>query len=337
MALTNNDLLVVQQGNSVYKLPVGDLSTQVLTNLDPTDLPIASAAALGAIRVGNNLSIDSNTGILEAVIPAAINFKGQIAANSPAPTAAVGDMYLFSTAGTLDGTWGNAAGTDVQINDGIVFEANGEWDHLPGLFGAGVTGVSGTLPITVGGTASTPVIGINNVTDTTDGAMTAADKAKLDNIQDGAKEGTVTEVTGAVDSGITVATGTSTPVIGLNHATTGAYGSVVLADASALSAGTAGAVVDAQAYKIHDDRLDAIEALPLTVVQPAGNSAIDVTEAPDGTFTVSISDASESEKGAIQLATSAEVEAGVVTDKVVTPFQAAAYYLPQDFSSLNSL
>ena len=106
MALTNNDLLVVQQGNSVYKLPVGDLSTQVLTNLDPTDLPIATTTTVGGIRVGNNLSIDSNTGELEAIIPPAISFKGQIAASDPAPTAAVGDMYLFSTAGTLDGTWG---------------------------------------------------------------------------------------------------------------------------------------------------------------------------------------------------------------------------------------
>ena len=168
--------------------------------------------------------------------------------------------------------------------------------------------------------------------------MSAADKAKLDNIQDNAKEGTVTEVTAASDSGITVATGKTTPVIGLNHATTGAYGSVIwLADASALVAGTAGAVVDAQAYKIHSDKIDALEQLPLTSVVPAGGSAIDVVEAPAGTFTVDIVDASESAKGAIQLATSAEVEAGVVTDKAVTPLQAASYYLPSDFSSLNSL
>ena len=337
MALQNQDLLVVQQGQTVYKLPVGDLSTQVLGNLDPTDLPIASTSEAGAIKVGNNLTIDPNTGQLDAVIPAAMNFKGQIAASASAPTAAVGDMYLFSTAGTLDGTWGVQSGVNVQINDGIVYEASGEWDYLPGLFGAGVTSVSGALPITIGGTAATPVIGINNATDLLDGAMSSSDKDKLDKIQPGADVGTVTEVTPATDSGITVTDGKNAPVIGLNHATPTSYGSVVLADTAALVAGTANTVVDAQAYKIHTDRLDALDAIPLTVVNPAGGSAINVTEAPVGTFTVDIADASESDKGVIQIATAAEVEAGVITNKVCTPQAIASYYLPMDFNSLNSI
>ena len=73
MALQNTDLMVVQQGGTVYKVSVDQVSSTVLNNLSPGDLPIASASELGAIKVGNNLSINGD-GVLEAVIPAGISF-----------------------------------------------------------------------------------------------------------------------------------------------------------------------------------------------------------------------------------------------------------------------
>ena len=39
------------------------------------DIPVASASQLGVIRVGANLDIDGN-GILSAVIPAGLSYKG---------------------------------------------------------------------------------------------------------------------------------------------------------------------------------------------------------------------------------------------------------------------
>lgn len=66
--------------------------------------------------------------------------------------------------------------------------------NLPGGSGGGVTAVTGTAPITSTGGA-TPDIGITNATPSADGAMSAADKAKLDGIASGAQVGTVTSVT----------------------------------------------------------------------------------------------------------------------------------------------
>lgn len=66
--------------------------------------------------------------------------------------------------------------------------------NLPGGAGGGVTAVTGTAPITSTGGA-TPDIGITNATPSADGAMSAADKAKLDGIASGAQVGTVTSVT----------------------------------------------------------------------------------------------------------------------------------------------
>ena len=336
MALQTQDLLVVQQGGSVYKLSVGTLSDKVLDQLTSDKLPIATASELGAIKVGNNLTIDSNTGVLDAVIPAAMSFKGMIRADATAPTGAPGDLYLFETGGTLDSSWGAIQGQVVQVNDAVVFEESGDWDYLGGIFGVGVTSIAAALPISIDNSnPSTPVISINAATDTDAGSMSASDKDKLNNIQPFADIGTVTEVKVAADSGLTVSNGSTIPVIGLEHATTGAYGSVVLADASALVAGTKGAVTDAEQYKVLTDRLDIVEAIPETVVNGAG--AIEVNETPLGTFGVSIKNSSATERGSIQIATSDEVDAAADLIKAVTPKTVADHYLPLDWSKLGNL
>jgi hypothetical protein len=73
--------------------------------------------------------------------------------------------------------------------------------------------------------------------------MSAADKAKLD----GAAT-IVSAVTGTLP--ITVATGTSTPLIGINAATTALPGSVQLADAAASAAGTSATLVNTPAFSV---------------------------------------------------------------------------------------
>jgi hypothetical protein len=76
--------------------------------------------------------------------------------------------------------------------------------------------------------------------------MSAADKAKLD----GAAT-IVSAVTGTLP--ITVATGTSTPLIGINAATTALPGSVQLADAAASQAGTSATLVSTPAFTVSKD------------------------------------------------------------------------------------
>jgi hypothetical protein len=85
--------------------------------------------------------------------------------------------------------------------------------NLPGGSGGGVTAVTGTAPITSTGGA-TPDIGITNATPSADGAMSAADKAKLDGIAAGAQVGTVTSVTAG--SGLAGGTITGTGTISLD-------------------------------------------------------------------------------------------------------------------------
>jgi hypothetical protein len=85
--------------------------------------------------------------------------------------------------------------------------------NLPGGSGGGVTAVTGTAPITSTGGA-TPDIGITNATPSADGAMSAADKAKLDGIAAGAQVGTVTDVTAG--TGLAGGTITSTGTISLD-------------------------------------------------------------------------------------------------------------------------
>ncbi len=85
--------------------------------------------------------------------------------------------------------------------------------NLPGGTGGGVTAVTGTAPITSSGGA-TPDIGISNATPSADGAMSAADKTKLDGIAPGAQEGTVTSV--AAGTGLAGGTITGTGTISLD-------------------------------------------------------------------------------------------------------------------------
>lgn len=99
-----------------------------------------------------------------------------------------------------------------------------------------VTSVTGTLPIVA--TAGTePVISINLATETTDGAMAATDKLKLDGVGAGA---TVVSVSGVAPIG---STGGPTPAISITNATTLADGSMSAADKAKLDGITPGAGV----------------------------------------------------------------------------------------------
>ncbi len=71
---------------------------------------------------------------------------------------------------------------------------------------SGVTSLTSTSPITLSGSPTSPQISINSATTSLPGAMTAADKTKLDGIQAGAQVNAVTSVAGKTGA-VTLAIG----------------------------------------------------------------------------------------------------------------------------------
>ena len=64
-----SDLLIVQRGATPYKATAEQLKSYMLTP--------ATAAAIGAIKPGTNLSVDAD-GTLHAAIPGALTYRGAI-------------------------------------------------------------------------------------------------------------------------------------------------------------------------------------------------------------------------------------------------------------------
>lgn len=194
MALTNTDLLLVQRGNTPMKAEATVISNFVKGEVDATDIEIASASQLGVVRIGKNLTIDPS-GVLDAVIPAGVEFQGiWTDANNPPTQGNNGDplangMFWVWDAGaaTLNNAlWGNANGESIDDGDRIFYDGT-TFDVVPGG-GGGITAVKGVAPIVIDNTDPTePEVTITNATDTADGAMSASDKAKLDTITAGAE------------------------------------------------------------------------------------------------------------------------------------------------------
>lgn len=92
----------------------------------------------------------------------------------------VGDLYVNTGTGTVDGTgsdstdsWVGITGDDIAGGDRILFDGT-EWAIIGGGGGGGVATVTGTLPITVGGDADDVVIGINEATNAAFGSTRLA-------------------------------------------------------------------------------------------------------------------------------------------------------------------
>ena len=114
--------------------------------------------------------------------------------------------------------------------------------------------------------------------------------------------GSVTLVSGAAP--ITVTNGTTTPQVGVSVATTSAVGVVQLADAAAISAGTAGRVVDAAQLKTAGPVPQARSVLAGTGLSGGGDLSADRTLA-------------------VSFASQAEAEAGSATEVVMNPLRTA--------------
>ena len=339
MPIQNTDLMVVQQGSTPYKVSTQTLKTYFQTGVT---LNPATPAALGGIKVGTNLSVTAD-GTLSANITGALTYKGvKDMTAAPGITPAAGDLYVNNKAGTIDAGWTGLAGTPGTVGEMVIWDGS-KWD----LVGVGsatgtVTAITATSPLSVDNTnPAQPHLLIGPASPSTGGVggapgvMTAVMAEKLDGISSGAQPGTVTNVTGTAP--VQVATGGTTPVISVTDATTTAKGIVQLADAAALTAGTATRVVTADQLKATNDALATATAGGLSNV--VGTAPIKVTGT--GTSrTIDIGAASDTAVGAVQLATGAETAFSVaspVNNKAVTPAGLKANYMPLDVSLLTLL
>jgi hypothetical protein len=333
MALQSTDLLVVQQNQTVYKMTAGSLSQFTRDEIDVADLPIATELTAGVVKIGDNLNVTGD-GTLSAVIPTGMNVKGMYDPTQDPPNAVAGDLYTMSSAGTLNSNWTGAANQVVSQNDAVIFTDAGAWDYLGAIFGGGVVSLSGSAPITVSGGAETPIVGIVASDENKAGSMSSAHYTKLEGIASGAQVGTVISVSVVSDKGLSVTKNTSEALIDLNEANKTTRGSVIFADAVAISNGASLRAVGADDLLSVSNRVLTLEGITQVSVTAGVYTTVSETA---GVYTVDVKTAKETEAGVIQLASGAEVIAGTDTDKAVSSAAIAANYIPKDFSKLDAL
>ena len=222
MAAVDTDLLLVQRGNQPYRETVENLSTKIRGDIDvssPTgDIPIASASQLGIIRVGTNLEIDGN-GILSAVIPAGLTYKGtwdQV--GTIPPDAENGHFYIWDGADgavLTNALWGAANGSTVNNGDRLFFDGT-DWEIVT-AGGGGLSAVTGTAPIQVSAVADGEQdISILAASGANDGSMSSEHWTKLEGIEAGAEvnvDPSQTYTTAADSGTLTLTPGGDTTVL----------------------------------------------------------------------------------------------------------------------------
>ena len=192
MAVNNDDLFLVQRGTTPFRETSQNVRTYVTNEIANGNVtpPIASAAQLGVIRVGANLNIDAD-GILEAVLPSGVEFQGEwIDALNPPGTPLNGQFWVWTggaAAQLNNADWLSINGSIVNPGDRLWFSGDTDWAIVIGG-GGGITAVTGTAPIQIGGTAQEPDVRIDAaVANVNAGTISAADQAKLDGIEGGAQ------------------------------------------------------------------------------------------------------------------------------------------------------
>ena len=192
MAVQSTDLLLVQRANQPFRATAENLADYANANIDvATDVGIATASALGTVRVGANLSIEASTGILSAVIPSGLTFKGTWSDATTPPSPAVnGDFYIWNggSATLNNALWGDANGVSVTDNDRLFYDGT-SWEVLPTGSGTGISAVTATAPIVVDAATdpSQPDVSITPASGTAAGSMSSADFTKLASIESGAQ------------------------------------------------------------------------------------------------------------------------------------------------------
>ena len=140
MAMLDSDLLLVGRGGGSFRTTAQELKTYV----------------------------ESGDGL---VYRGAIDFTAAPVLNPNPPV--VGDLYINTTAGTVNAGFTGAAGSTTDVGDRMLWDGT-EWDLVTSSTDVGVTSVSVAAPITDTGTAADPVIGISDATNAAKGSVQLA-------------------------------------------------------------------------------------------------------------------------------------------------------------------
>ena len=168
------DLLLVQRGSTPYRATAEEVKAFMLSP--------ATAAAIGAIKPGINLSVDGD-GTLHAAIPGALTYRGAIdptTAEAPAGAAA-GDVYLASSTGIALGSWSGIAAAEIAQGDLLLFDGS-SWSANAALGpdGAGVIRIQVASPLAVDESdPAQPLLSVALATAETSGVVQLADPLAL--------------------------------------------------------------------------------------------------------------------------------------------------------------
>ena len=168
------DLLLVQRGSTPYRATADEVKAFMLTP--------ATAAAIGAIKPGTNLSVDAD-GTLHAAISGALTYRGAIdPTTSEAPAdAAVGDVYLASSSGIALTSWSGIAGAQIAQGDLLLFDGS-SWSANAALGpdGAGVIRIQVAAPLSVNESdPAQPLLSVEPATTAAAGVVQLADPLSL--------------------------------------------------------------------------------------------------------------------------------------------------------------
>jgi hypothetical protein len=170
-----SDLLLVQRGSTPYRATAEEVKAFMLTP--------ATAAAIGAIKPGTNLSVDAD-GTLHAAIPGALHYRGAFdptTAEAPAD-AAVGDVYLASATGVALQSWSGLAGQQVAQGDLLLFDGE-SWSANAALGpdGAGMIRIQVAAPLSVDESdPAQPLLSVDPATVESAGVVQLADSPALE-------------------------------------------------------------------------------------------------------------------------------------------------------------
>lgn len=179
-------------------LPVEGETGKIYVTLDDNKTYRWSGSAYVYITSGAVDSVNGQTGVVN-LVKADVglgNVDNTSDANKPISTAQQAEFDLKADLNSPTFTGTPTAPTPTTGNDTTAIATTAFVQNTVNAISSGVSSVSGNAPITITGTSSSPIIGIDTVTTTTDGSMLASDKVKLDGVQAGAEVNAVDSVAG---------------------------------------------------------------------------------------------------------------------------------------------
>lgn len=188
----------VLEFSSLGSFPATGETGKIYIALDSNKTYRWSGSAYVFITSGAVDSVAGKTGIVTLTKSdvGLVNVDNTSDASKPVSTATQDALNLKANLASPAFTGNPTAPTQAAGNNSTRIATTAFVQTATGALNTGVSSVSGTAPITVGGTAVNPTIAISAATTSAAGSMSSTDKTKLNGIESGAQVNTVTSVAG---------------------------------------------------------------------------------------------------------------------------------------------